>query len=109
MTREFNIDYRACIGSLIYLLSTIVYFSFKVHKLEKFSSNPGKVNFYELVNLLRYIRYNETLTLNYYSYMKDATLSYLLRQASIKTENQLVDFYDSSWRDFPDTGIIKGA
>ena len=42
LTREFNIHYRACIGSLIYLLSTIVDLSFSVHKLLKFSSNPGK-------------------------------------------------------------------
>ena len=31
LTREFNIHYRACIISLIYLLSTIVDLSFSVH------------------------------------------------------------------------------
>ena len=36
-TREFNIHYRACIGSLIYLLSTRVDFIFSVYKLEFFS------------------------------------------------------------------------
>ena len=36
LTREYNIHYRDCIGSLIYLLSTIVDLSFSVHKLEKF-------------------------------------------------------------------------
>ena len=45
LTRELNIHYRACIGSLIYLLYTRVDLSFGVHKLEKFSSNPGKVHF----------------------------------------------------------------
>ena len=35
-TKEFNIRYRACIGSLVYLLSTRVDFSFAVHKLAKF-------------------------------------------------------------------------
>ena len=43
LTREFNIHYRYCIGSLIYLLSTRVDLSFAVHKLAKFSSNPDKV------------------------------------------------------------------
>ena len=33
LTREYNIHYRACIGSLIYLLSTRVDLSFAVHKL----------------------------------------------------------------------------
>ena len=45
LTREYNIQYRACIGSLIYLLSKRVYLSFAVHKLAKFSANPGKVHF----------------------------------------------------------------
>ena len=36
-TREFNIPYRACIVSLIYLVSIRVYLSFEVHKLAKFS------------------------------------------------------------------------
>ena len=34
--------YRACIGYLIYLLSTRVDLSFAVHKLAKLSANPGK-------------------------------------------------------------------
>ena len=45
LTREYNIYYRACIGSLIYLLSTRVDLSFAVQKLAKFSANPGKVHF----------------------------------------------------------------
>ena len=60
-TREYNIHYRACIGSLIYLLSKRVDLSFAVHKLEKFSANPGKVHFEVLVHLLRYINDNKTL------------------------------------------------
>ena len=55
LTREYDIHYRACIGSLIYLLSTRVDLSFSVHKLAKFSANPSKVHFEGLVHLLRYI------------------------------------------------------
>ena len=62
-TRELDIHYRACIGSLIYLLSKIVDLSFAVHKLAKFSANPGKLHFEVLVHLLRYIRDNKTLVL----------------------------------------------
>ena len=36
LTGESKIHYRACIGSLINLLSTRVDLSFAVHKLEKF-------------------------------------------------------------------------
>ena len=67
LTREYNIHYIACIGSLIYLLSTRVDLSFAVHKLAKFSDNPGKVHFEGLVRLLRYIRDNKTLGLKYYA------------------------------------------
>ena len=37
MSREFNINYRACAVSLIYLLFTRVDLCFAVHKLEKFA------------------------------------------------------------------------
>ena len=47
--------------------------------------------------------------LKYYYDMKDVPLSDLLRQSSIKTENQLMDFSDSSWKYFPDTGRSTGA
>ena len=77
-TRPFNIHYIACIGSLIYLLSTRVYLSFSVHKLASFSSNPGKVHFEGLVHILGYIMYNKTLGLNDYSYIKYVPLSDLL-------------------------------
>ena len=47
--------------------------------------------------------------LKYYSEMKDAHLSDLLIQASIKTNNQLMVFYYSVWQDFPDTVRSTGA
>ena len=74
LTREYNIHYRAWIGSLIYLLSTRVDLSFAVHKLAKFSANPGKVHFQGLIHLLRYIRDNKTLGLKYYADLNDAPL-----------------------------------
>ena len=63
LNREFNIYYRDCIGKSIYLLSTRVYLVFAVHKLEKISSNRGKVHFEGLVHLLIYVRDNTTLGL----------------------------------------------
>ena len=104
LNREFNIHYIDFIGSLIYLLSTRVDFSFAVHKLATFSSSTGKVQFEGLIYILRYIRENETFGLNYYDDMKHEPLSDLLRQASINTENPLMYLYDYSWKDFPETG-----
>ena len=79
LTREFNINYRACIRSLIYFLYTSVDLRLTVHKLETFSSNPDKVRFEGLVHLLRYIREDKTFGLKYYADMKYGTLSDLLR------------------------------
>ena len=76
-----------------------------MHKLEKFSANPGKLNFEGLVHLLRYIRENNTLSLKYYVNINDAQVSHLLIQARIKTENHLMYFSDSIWQDCIDTGI----
>ena len=103
LTREFNIHYRAWIGSLIDLLSTRVDLSFVVNKLEKISANPGKWHFEGLVHILRYIRENKTLGLKCYADMNDAPVTDLLRQAIIKTENHLMDFSNASWQDCPET------
>ena len=83
--------------------------SFAVHKLSKFSDNPGKVQFEGLVHLLRYIRDNKTLGLKYYADLNDAPVTGLLRQSNIKTKNHLMAFSDSSWQDFPDTRRSTGA
>ena len=83
--------------------------SFAVHKLEKFSANPGKVHFEGFIHLLRYIRDNKTLGLKYYADLNDAPVTDLLRQANIKTKNQLMDFSDSSWQACPDNGRSTGA
>ena len=61
-----------------------------MHKLAKFSENPGKVHFESLVHLLRYTREIKTLGLKYYADMNDAQVSDLFRKYIIKTENHLV-------------------
>ena len=83
--------------------------SFTVHRLAKFSANPGKVHFEGLIHLLRYIRKNTTLGLKYYSDMNDAPVTDLLRQSNIKTKNHLMAFSDSSWQHCPDTGRSTGS
>ena len=59
--------------------------------------------------MLRYIRDNKTLGLNYYAGLNDATVTDLLRQFNIKTKNHLMAFSDSSWQDCPDTGRSTGS
>ena len=109
LTREIKIHYRYCIGSLVDLLSTRVYLSFSVPRLEKFSENTDKLHFEVSVHILKYIRDNNTLKLKYYANMNDAPVYDLLIQASIKTENNLMSFSDYSWQDCLDTGRSTGA
>ena len=52
---------------------------------------------------------NMALVLKYYDDMNGAPVSDLLRQTSIKTENQLMAFSNSSWQDCPDTGRSTGV
>ena len=83
-------------------------FEFAVQKLENVSSNTGKVHFDGLVHLLRYIRDNKTLGLKYYAGIKYAPLYELSRQSNIKTENQLMDFSNSIWKDCSYNGRSTG-
>ena len=83
--------------------------SFSVHKLEKFSANPGKVHFEGFIHLLRYISDNKALILKYFADLNDTLVTYPLIQANIKTKNHLMAFSNSSWQDCLDTGISKGA
>ena len=82
---------------------------FAVHKLTKFSANPGKVYFEGLIHLLKYIRDNKNLVLKYYADLNDAPVTDILRQVNIKTKNHLMAFSDSSWQDCTDTGGSIGA
>ena len=83
--------------------------SFAVHKLAKFSANSGKAHFEGVIHLLRYISDNKTLGLKYYADLNDAPVTDLLRQSNVNTNNHLMDFSDSSWQDFPETGRSTGA
>ena len=82
---------------MIYLLFTRADLSFAVQKLAKFPENPGKVHVEGLVHILRYIMENINLGLKCYADMNDAPVTQLLRQASIKTENHLMNFSDFGW------------
>ena len=82
---------------------------FTVHKLVQFSSNTGRVHFEGLENLLRYIRDSKNLGLIYYAKIEYAPIYDLLIQNIINNENQLMVFYNSICKDFPDTARIPGA
>ena len=108
ISRKYNIHYRDFVGSLIYPLSTRIDFCFSVHKLEFFSSNTGKVHFEIILHLLKYIRDNNNLGLKHYDIKEDAPISDLLRQVSIKSENQFMVLSNSRRKYCTDTVRIAG-
>ena len=57
-----------------------------------------------IIHLFIYIRDNNNLFLMWYSKIYYSRVSDLLRQDMIKTENQLMVFYDSRWQDCPYIG-----
>ena len=59
-----------------------------------------------MVHILRYIKENRTLGLEYYAIINDEPVSDLFRKARIKTENKLMAFSDSIWQDYPHNGTI---
>ena len=59
--------------------------------------------------MLIYIRDNNNLGFKYYAKIEDSLLSNLSRQSIIKTDNQLMVFYDSSCKDCTDNGRSTGA
>ena len=76
--------------------------------MEKFLLNYGKLHFEGLVQLLKYIRDNKNLGLEYYAKIYDEPLSDLFRRASIKTDNELMVLSDWIWQYFRYTDITTG-
>ena len=105
----YNIHYIYCVGSLIFLLSKIVYLCFAVQTLAKMSSNPGTVYFDGLVHLFRWIRYKKNLGLKYYSKIEDVPISELLVQADINTDKKLKVLWYFRLKYCPYNGRITGS
>ena len=77
--------------------------------MENLSSSPGKGDFEGFIYLLGYISDNKNLEIKHYAKIEDAPLSDLLRQSSIKTDNQLMVFTDSIWQDLQNYSISTTA
>ena len=77
--------------------------------MEEFLSNTGIVYFEGLLYLLIYIGENKNLWLKYYDNIENAPLSDLLIHTIIKTDNQWIVFFDSSWQDCSYNDSSTGA
>ena len=82
LSRYYNIHYRACVVSLVYISSKKVDSCFAVHKLEKCHRIPVKYTLRVWYTFLIYIRDNKNLGLRYYAKIEDAALSDIFIQAN---------------------------
>ena len=109
LQKQYNIDYRACIGCLLYLCYTRFDIVFATNKLAKFGHRPGETHIHAMVHLLRYIRDNPTSSLRYYSDWTSSPVYKILLNNEITCKNSFLAFSDSSWQDDQDNGRSTGA
>ena len=94
---EFNIDFAACVGCIIYLSYTRPDIIFGVKKMAKFIRKPGRYHLECIIHMLRYPRDNPSCGLKFYANKEESPLHNLLRTNNIDTTHELITFSDSSW------------
>ncbi len=109
LATEYNIDFASCVGSLIYLGMTRTDISYAVNKLAKYTRKPGRNHFEALLHLLRYLRDNDNLGLQYYSNIQEAPLTKMLTTQNVSDQHLFYGFSDSSWNDDQDSGRSTGC
>ena len=108
--KEYNIDYRACIGCLLYLSYTHPDIIFAVNKLAKYGIKPGEYHMKCAIHVLRYIRDHPNYGIKFYSNWKISPVhDIVLQNPDIKSESSLVVFSDSSWQDDIDSSRSTGC
>jgi hypothetical protein len=104
LQEEFDFDYAAVIGSLIWLMNTYITLSFAIRKLAKFMQFPGKQHFLYLKHLLHYLQCHRCSGgIKFYSNVKLSPL-YQFMVDNGNAEHALapiIQFTDSSFQDCP--------
>jgi hypothetical protein len=109
--QEFgDIDYRAAVGSLIYLMTGSRYdICLATTKLAKYCNDPGKAHFQALIWLLGYLKATANLGIKYYHDAKASPIGDLLIRNNISQDEDIITFCDSSWQDDKDTARSTGS
>ncbi|MGH3055378.1 MAG: Ty1/Copia family ribonuclease HI, partial [Gaiellaceae bacterium] len=106
-----DLDYRSCIGSLIYLAAGTRYdILYAVTKLAKYCTNPGLKHFESLYHLLGYLNRTTNFALRYYSDYAQSPIYKLYHSDIIANDPtkgdvpMTVTFTDASFQDQLDDG-----
>ena len=65
LQQEFNLDFRACVGCLLYLAYTRPDIIYGVNKLAKCGHRPGETHIRAIIHLLRYLHDHPNYGLQY--------------------------------------------
>ena len=83
-----GIDYRGCIGALIFLmLGTRYDINFAVTKLAKYVNNHGSKHYQCLSHFLRYLRRHPNLALRFYHHYEDSPIYVDLQKIDFGKKN----------------------
>jgi hypothetical protein len=112
LEKEFNFDYAAVIGSLIWLMNTCITMSFAIRKRAKFMQFPGKQHFLYLKHLLRHLQSNRCSSgIKFYSNVQLSPLyQFMVDNGNVEHAlAPIIQFIDSSFQDCPDTSRSTGG
>jgi hypothetical protein len=104
LQEEFQLDYPAVIGSLLWILNMFPRLQFAIRKLAKFMNLPDRVHFKGLRHLLHHVQCHHLCGIKFYANVMDAPIAKILFGYGVDpTEAAFFTFADSSWQDCPDT------
>ena len=109
LQQEFNLDFRACVGCLLYLAYTRPDIIYGVNKLAKCGHRPGETHIRAIIHLLRYLRDHPNYGLQYYSNWTTSPVYKIISDNNITTSTSLISFSDSNWQDDHGTARSTGA
>ncbi|MGH3054017.1 MAG: Ty1/Copia family ribonuclease HI, partial [Gaiellaceae bacterium] len=110
-----DLDYRSCIGSLIYLAAGTRYdILYAVTKLAKYCNNPGLLHFNCLYHLLGYLNRTHNLGIRFYHDHTKSPVSVLystdvLKTCDINNIPSTLTFTDASFQDQVNSGRSSGS
>lgn len=111
-----KLDYRSCIGSLIYLAAGTRYdILYAVTKLAKYCTNPGVRHFECLYHLLGYLNRTKNFGIRYYDDYEKAPVCKLYKSDVLNIDHTKGDvpttitFTDASFQDQVDDGRSSGS
>lgn len=106
---EFGFEFRAVVGSLLWLTNTVGRIQFAVKRFSKVLNSPGRNHFQALLHCLHHLRTHRLTGITMFANVLDAPISKMLFEYQVDPSSPVVVFSDSSWQDVKDDGRSTGC